>query len=88
MSAFLLPNAGGGQEPDRVRHSRLLYTYKRVVCVCWFVGLSVCIFIGHTTFVHFAALPQSGREQDQPSSRAARRERASAYTARARARMP
>ena len=27
--------------------------------VCWFVGL---LFIGHTTFVHFAALPPSGRE--------------------------
>ena len=37
MSAFLLPNAGGGQEPDRVRHSRLVYTYKRVVCVCLLV---------------------------------------------------
>ena len=40
--------------------------------VCWFVGL---LFIGHTTFVHFAALPPSGREQDQPSSRAAPRAR-------------
>ena len=29
------------------------------MCVCWFV----CpLFIGHTTFVHFAALPPSGRE--------------------------
>ena len=27
MSAFLLPNAGGGQEPDRVRHSRLVDIY-------------------------------------------------------------
>ena len=27
--------------------------------VCWFVGL---LLIGHTTFVHFAALPPSGRE--------------------------
>ena len=36
-----------------------IYTYKRAVCVC----LSVCLlFIGHTTFVHFAALPPSGRE--------------------------
>ena len=59
--------------------------YKRVVCVC----LSVCLlFIGHTTFVHFAVLPPSGREQEQPSSRAAPRARASACTARARARMP
>ena len=24
MSAFLLPNAGGGQEPNRVRHGRLV----------------------------------------------------------------
>ena len=36
-----------------------IYTYKRVVCVCLFVCL---LFIGHTTFVHFAALPPSGRE--------------------------
>ena len=35
--------------------------------VCWFVCL---LFIGHTTFVHFAALPPSGRE-----SRSRRRER-------------
>ena len=43
---------------------QLVYTYKRVVCVC----LSVCLlFIGHTTFVHFAALAPSGREQ--PSRR-------------------
>ena len=41
-----------------------IYTYKRVVCVC----LLVCpLFIGHTTFVHFAALAPSGREQ--PSRR-------------------
>ena len=60
------------------------------MCVCLSVGLLVCLlFIGHTTFVHFAALPPSGREQDQPSSRAApRAARASACTARARARMP
>ena len=38
---------------------QLVYTYKRAVCVCLFVGL---LFIGHTTFVHFAALPPSGRE--------------------------
>ena len=68
MSAFLLPNAGGGQEPDRVRHGRLVYTYKRAVCVY----LSVCLlFIGHTTFVHFAALPPRAGEQE-PSSRACR----------------
>ena len=35
MSAFLLPNAGWGQQPNRVRHGRLVYTYKRAVCVCW-----------------------------------------------------
>ena len=30
------------------------------MCVCLFVGLLVCLlFIGHTTFVHFAALPPS-----------------------------
>ena len=39
--------------------------------MCLFVGLSVgLLFIGHTTFVHFAALPPSGRE-----SRSRRRER-------------
>ena len=32
---------------------------EQCVFVCWFVGL---LFIGHTTFVHFAALPPSGRE--------------------------
>ena len=33
------------------------------MCVRWFVGLLVCLlFIGHTTFVHFAALPPSGGE--------------------------
>ena len=58
---------------------------EQCVSVCWFVGL---LFIGHTTFVHFAALPPSGREQDQPSSRAAPRAGASACTARALARMP
>ena len=31
--------------------------------MCLFVGLFVgLLFIGHTTFVHFAALPPSGRE--------------------------
>ena len=30
--------------------------------ICWFVCWFVCLlFIGHTTFVHFAALPASGR---------------------------
>ena len=47
---------------------QLVYTYKRVVCVCLLVGLFVCLlFIGQTTFVHFAALPPSVREQ--PSHR-------------------
>ena len=42
--------------------------------MCLFVCLFVCLlFIGHTTFVHFAALPPSGRKQDQPSSRSAPR---------------
>ena len=53
MSAFLLPNAGWGQLPNRVRHGRLvliyidiliyIYTYKRVVCVCLLVCLLVCL---------------------------------------------
>ena len=59
-----------------------------------FVGLLVCLlFIGHTTFVHFAAtfvhfaaLPPSGREQDQPSSRAAPRARGQAHAKREHAR--
>ena len=34
--------------------------------VCWFVCL---LFIGHTTFVHFAALPPSGRESSRISRR-------------------
>ena len=64
---------------------QLVYTYKRVVCVCWFVCL---LFIGHTTFVHFAALPPSGREQE-PSSRAAPpAARACMHSESMRARMP
>ena len=31
ISAFLLPNARGGQEPDRVRHSRLVYVYTHTL---------------------------------------------------------
>ena len=50
--------------------------------VCWFVGL---LFIGHTTFVHFAALPPSTPRAAKPS-RAAPRARGQACTARARAR--
>ena len=53
---------------------------------CVFVGL---LFIGHTTFVHFAALPPSTPRAAKPSSRAAPlARRASMHTARARARMP
>ena len=40
--SFLLPNADRGQEPNRVRHGRLVYTYKRVVCVCLLVCWFVC----------------------------------------------
>ena len=72
-------------EPTLVSCS-VIYTYKRVVCVCWFVCL---LFIGHTTFVHFAALPPRAGEQEP--SRAAPRAQASACTAprsRARARIP
>ena len=69
MSAFLLPNTDRGQEPNTVRHGRLVYTYKRVVCVCLLVCWFVCLlFIGHTTFVHFAALPPS-TPREQPSRR-------------------
>ena len=49
---------------------------------CWFVCL---LFIGHTTFVHFAALPPSTPREQEPSSRAGPRARAQACTARARA---
>ena len=74
MSAFLLPNADRGQEPDRVRHGRLVYTYKRAVCVCLLVCWFVCLlFIGHTTFVHFAALPPSTPRAAKTSSQAAPR---------------
>ena len=54
--------------------------------MCLFVCLLVCLlFIGHTTFVHFAALPPNGREQ--PNSRGRpRAARGAARTARARAR--
>ena len=58
-----------------------IYTYKRVVCVCllvcWFVGL---LFIGHTTFVHFAALPPSTPRAAKPSRAAPRRARGQACT--------
>ena len=57
----------------------IIYTYKRVVCVCWFVCLFVCLlFIGHTTFVHFAALPPSGRGGPARADKHAQREHARA----------
>ena len=50
------------------------------MCVCLFVCWFVCLlFIGYTTFVHFAALPPSGRESSQavvaggPARRAGKR---------------
>ena len=47
---------------------------------CVFVCLSVCLlFIGHTTFVHFAALPPSGREQRSRRGRPRARARASMH---------
>ena len=43
------------------------------MCVCLLVCLSVCLlFIGHTTFVHFAALPPSTPKAAKPSRAAAR----------------
>ena len=52
-----------------------------------FVCLLVCLlFIGHTTFVHFAALPYS--ESESRSRRGRPRVRGQACTARARARIP
>ena len=54
-----------------------------------FVCLFVCLlFIGHTTFVHFAALPPSTPRAAKPSRAAPRARRGQACTARARARMP
>ena len=40
MSAFLLPNAGGGQLPDRVRHGRLVYIYTPHIKMCQFENIS------------------------------------------------
>ena len=78
------------REVSRLRRTYIyiymyIYTYKRVVCVCLLVvGL---LFIGHTTFVHFAALPPSGRESR--SRRGRPRARGQACTVpRARERMP
>ena len=49
--------------------------------MCLFVGLSVgLLFIGHTTFVHFAALPPSGRESRSRRRRRPRAPRGQACT--------
>ena len=56
---------------------QLVYTYKRAVCVCWFVCL---LFIGHTTFAHFAALPPSTPRAAKPSRAAPRARRASMHS--------
>ena len=56
--------------------------------MCLLVCLLVCLlFIGHTTFVHFAALPPSTPRAAKPSRAAPRASRGQACTARARARM-
>ena len=60
---------------------QLVYTYKRAVCVCWFVGL---LFIGHT---RFPTLRRCLRVREQEPSGGPRAS-GQAYTARARARMP
>ena len=54
----------------------LIYTYKRAVCVCWFVCL---LFIGHT---RFPTLRRCLRVREQEPSRAAPapRERASMHS--------
>ena len=50
--------------------------------MCLLVCLLVCLhFIGHTTFVHFAALPPSTPRAAKPSRAARRERRASACTA-------
>ena len=55
---------------------------------CVFVGLLVCpLFIGHTTFVHFAALPPSGRES-RSRRRGRPRARGRKHAQREHARMP
>ena len=61
---------------------QLVYTYKRVVCVYLLVCLSVCLlFIGHTTFVHFAALPPSTPRAGAVAGGPARAARASMHSA-------
>ena len=61
---------------------QLVYTYKRVVCVCLLVCLLVC-FLSATR--HLSTLRRCLRVREQEPSRAAPRERASACTARGRA---
>ena len=51
-----------------------IYTYKRAVCVCWFVCL---LFIGHT---RFPTLRRCLRVREQEPSRAAPHERASMHS--------
>ena len=51
--------------------------------ICLSVGL---LFIGHTTFVHFAALPPSAPRAAKPSSGAAPRARGQAHAQREHAR--
>ena len=67
----------------------MIYTYKRVVCVCWFVGLSVC-FLSATR--HLSTLRRCLRVlREQPSRRGRPRARggqAHAQQASTRARMP
>ena len=59
---------------------------EQCVFVCLFVGLLVCLlFIGHTTFVHFAALPPSTPRAAKPL-RAAPRTRGQAHAQREHAR--
>ena len=65
---------------------QLVYTYKRVVCVCLLVCLSA-FYRPHDICPLCGAASEWPREQE-PSSRAAPRARAQACTARARERMP
>ena len=67
-------------------HLLLIYTYKRVVCVCLLVCWSA-FYRPHDICPLCGAASEWPRERE-PSSRAAPRARASTCTARARARMP
>ena len=70
--------------PHLVVSRSSIYTYKRVVCVCWFVGLLVC-FLSATR--HLSTLRRCLRVlREQPSRRGRPRARGGqACTARARA---